>query len=128
MSYKKELEKISLIEKELINSIKKNENTNIKNLQLANTINFKSAPDKLIETDEFGFLKKQDESIDSSNSISKSDRYSIGHKDDKSSSNSSSRSSSSGSKSGSNPFDQSSYRNKDNNNNFFLDASDALSR
>ena len=59
------------------------------------------------------------ESIDSSNSISKSDRYSIGHKDDKSSSNSSSRSSSSGSKSGSNPFDQSSYRNKDNNNNFF---------
>ena len=59
------------------------------------------------------------ESIDSSNSISKSDRYSIGHKDDKSSSNSSSRSSSSGSNSGSNPFDQSSYRNKDNNNNFF---------
>ena len=63
---KKELEKISLIEKELINSIKKNENTNIKNLQLANSINFKSAPDKLIETDEFGFLKKQDESINSS--------------------------------------------------------------
>jgi len=63
--------------------------------------------------------KESIESINSSNSISKSDRYSIGHKDDKSSSNSSSRSSSSGSKSGSNPFDQSSYRNKDNNNNFF---------
>ena len=89
-------------EKNLIKLDKNNDNNNINNNQNK----------KLIH-------KESIESINSSNSISKSDRYSIGHKDDKSSSNLSSRSSSSGSKSGSNPFDQSSYRNKDNNNNFF---------
>ena len=96
-SKKKEEEK-----KNLIKLDKNNDNNNINNNQNKKIIH-----------------KESIESINSSNSISKSDRYSIGHKDDKSSSNSSSRSSSSGSKSGSNPFDQSSYRNKDNNNNFF---------
>ena len=35
------------------------DNYSNKNLELAKSINFKSIPDKIIETDEFGFFKKQ---------------------------------------------------------------------
>ena len=42
----------------MITSIEKKENANREKLDLAGKINFKSIPDKIIETDEFGFLKK----------------------------------------------------------------------
>ena len=45
------------IEAHLLKSIKNKENPTIENLELAKTIDFKSAPDKIIETDEYGFLK-----------------------------------------------------------------------
>ena len=56
--YKKELRRSNLIETKLMKSITKKENPNRKNLELANSINYKTCPDKIVETDEFGFLKK----------------------------------------------------------------------
>ena len=56
--YQKELRRSNYIENKLMTSITKKENANRKNLELASSINFKSIPDKIIETDEFGFLKK----------------------------------------------------------------------
>ena len=56
--YKKELKRNNLIETKLMKSITKKENPNRKNLELANSINYKTCPDKIVETDEFGFLKK----------------------------------------------------------------------
>jgi hypothetical protein len=56
--FNKELRKSNYIESKLITSIEKKENANRENLDLAGKINFKSIPDKIIETDEFGFLKK----------------------------------------------------------------------
>ena len=56
--YKKNLRRSNYIENKLMTSINKKENANRKNLELAKSINFKSIPDKIIETDEFGFLKK----------------------------------------------------------------------
>ena len=56
--YNKELRKSNYIESKLISSIEKKENANRENLDLAGKINFKTIPDKIIETDEFGFLKK----------------------------------------------------------------------
>jgi hypothetical protein len=56
--YKKDLRRSNYIENKLMSSITKKENANRKNLELAKSINFKSIPDKIIETDEFGFLKK----------------------------------------------------------------------
>jgi hypothetical protein len=56
--FNKELRKSNYIESKLITSIEKKENTNRENLDLAGKINFKTIPDKIIETDEFGFLKK----------------------------------------------------------------------
>ena len=56
--FNKELRKSNYIESTLITSIEKKENANRENLDLAGKINFKSIPDKIIETDEFGFLKK----------------------------------------------------------------------
>ena len=56
--YQKELRRSNFIENKLMISITKKENANRKNLELANSINFKTCPDKIIETDEFGFLKK----------------------------------------------------------------------
>ena len=47
----------NFIENKLMSSITKKENTNRKNLELARSINYKTIPDKIIETDEFGFLK-----------------------------------------------------------------------
>ena len=56
--YQKELRRSNYIENHLMLSITKKENTNRKNLELAKSINFKTIPDKIVETDEFGFLKK----------------------------------------------------------------------
>ena len=56
--FDKELRKSNYIESKLITSIEKKENANRENLDLAGKINFKTIPDKIIETDEFGFLKK----------------------------------------------------------------------
>ena len=56
--YQKELRRSNLIENKLMKSITKKENPNRKNLELANSINYKTCPDKIVETDEFGFLKK----------------------------------------------------------------------
>ena len=56
--YQKELRRSNFIENKLMISITKKENANRKNLELANSINFKTCPDKIIETDEFCFLKK----------------------------------------------------------------------
>ena len=52
--YKKDLRRSNYIENKLMSSITKKENANRKNLELAKSINFKSIPDKIIETDEFG--------------------------------------------------------------------------
>ena len=51
----------SLIEKNLIESVSKMEGVTKEKLDLAEKINFKNNTDKLVETDEFGFLKSQDE-------------------------------------------------------------------
>ena len=52
--FEKEIKKINELEKKLLISInKKEENKQI--LDLASKINFKSIPDKIINTDEFGF-------------------------------------------------------------------------
>ena len=56
--YNREKRKSDIIEAKLISSIMRKENPNKKNLKLANKINFRTVPDKIIETDEFGFLKK----------------------------------------------------------------------
>ena len=49
----------SVIERGLIESVEKMENLTKENLDLAEKIKFKNNTDKLIETDEFGFFKKQ---------------------------------------------------------------------
>ena len=50
------------IEKELIESIKRRENVTKENLDLAEKINFKNNPQEILETDEFGFIKKKSNS------------------------------------------------------------------
>ena len=55
----KEIKKNTDLENKLITSIKNTENINKEDLDLANSINYKSIPDKIIETDEFGFLKSK---------------------------------------------------------------------
>ncbi len=49
------------IEKELIGSIQRKENVTKENLILAEKINFKNKPEKIVETDEFGFIIKNKE-------------------------------------------------------------------
>ena len=49
------------IEKELIDSIQRKENVTKENLILAEKINFKNKPEKIVETDEFGFIIKKKE-------------------------------------------------------------------
>ena len=61
---KKEIiDKQQQIEDILINSIKNKENATSQNIQMAEEINFKTIPDKLIATDEYGFIidKKSEE-------------------------------------------------------------------
>ena len=57
--FEKEIKKNTDLENKLITSIKNTENINKEDLDLANSINYKSIPDKIIETDEFGFLKSK---------------------------------------------------------------------
>ena len=49
------------IEKELLDSIQRKENVTKENLILAEKINFKNKPEKIVETDEFGFIIKKKE-------------------------------------------------------------------
>ena len=48
------------IEKALVESIKNRENVTKERLEQAEQINFKAIPEKIIPTDEFGFIKKED--------------------------------------------------------------------
>ena len=48
----------TIIEKDLIESVQKMENVTKENLELAEKIKFKNNTDRIIETDEFGFFKK----------------------------------------------------------------------
>ena len=48
----------TIIEKNLMESVRKMENITKENLELAEKIKFKNNSDRIIETDEFGFLKK----------------------------------------------------------------------
>ena len=57
----------TLIERNLIESVNKMENITKENLELAEKIKFKNSSDKIIETDEFGFLKKNSDTIDNNN-------------------------------------------------------------
>ena len=61
----------SFIEKSLIESVSKMENVTKEKLDLAEKINFKNNTDKLVETDEFGFLKSQDEKGNENNNNKK---------------------------------------------------------
>ncbi len=54
----------SSIEKELLDSIKKRENVSKENLLLAEKINFKNKPDKIVETDQYGFIIKKEGEIE----------------------------------------------------------------
>ena len=59
----KEKEKNKKIEKELLLSINNKEIITRERLNLAEIINFKDEPDKIILTDQFGFIKKEDPKI-----------------------------------------------------------------
>ena len=61
----------SLIEKNLTESVSKMEDVTKEKLDLAEKINFKNNTDKLVETDEFGFLKSQDEKGNENNNNKK---------------------------------------------------------
>ena len=62
--FEEEIKKNNELENKLIISINKIENISKKDLDLAREINFKSIPDKIIETDQFGFLKSKEEEKD----------------------------------------------------------------
>ena len=66
----------SFIEKSLIESVSKMENVTKEKLDLAEKINFKNNTDKLVETDEFGFLKSQDEKGNENNNNNKGQKRS----------------------------------------------------
>ena len=57
----------SVIERGLIESVRKMENLTKERLDLAEKINFKNNTDALIETDEFGFLKNQNQKDNNTN-------------------------------------------------------------
>ena len=54
-----EIEKNEKIERDLINSIAKKEIVTRERIQLAESIHFKNEPDKVIITDEYGFIQKK---------------------------------------------------------------------
>ena len=66
----------SLIERDIIESVKKMENLTKEKLDLAEKINYKNNTDSLIETDEFGFLKNQN-NIKNINNINLEDKKEI---------------------------------------------------
>ena len=59
----------TIIEKDLIESVQKMENVTKENLELAEKIKFKNNTDRIIETDEFGFLKKDSNISDNNDNI-----------------------------------------------------------
>ena len=64
----------TIIEKDLIESVQKMENVTKENLELAEKIKFKNNTDRIIETDEFGFFKKDSNISDNNdNNIMKKD-------------------------------------------------------
>ena len=61
----------SVIERRLIESVKKMENVTKEKLELAEKINFKNNTDSLVETDEFGFFKNQPKKSKKNGNINK---------------------------------------------------------
>lgn len=47
------------LEEKILLSIKKREEISSENLRIAAQINYKNHPDKIIETDQFGFVKQK---------------------------------------------------------------------
>ena len=58
--FEKEIAKNYDLENKLKHSITNAENINKKDFELANEINYKSIPDKIYETDEFGFIQSEE--------------------------------------------------------------------
>ena len=65
----KKLTKDKEIENILINSIKNKENATSERIQMAEEINFKAIPDKIIATDQYGFLISENNENQDNNSI-----------------------------------------------------------
>ena len=53
----KSMKEIKTIERSLLMSIEKSEKIDNEKIKLAETINFRETPDKIVDTDEFGFIK-----------------------------------------------------------------------
>ena len=70
----------SVIERGLIESVRKMENVTKENLDLAEKIKFKNNSDKIIETDEFGFLKNNSDLNKNKNNNNKENKISEGTK------------------------------------------------
>ena len=62
-----EVKKNQEIEKMLLESIKNKENATHQKIEMANEIDFKSIPDKIVATDEFGFLINNPKTTDNKN-------------------------------------------------------------
>ena len=70
--YDNEISKKKEIESRLLLSIKNKENPTSERMQMAEEINFKSIPDKIIETDQFGFIvSKEDKNMEETNNNTK---------------------------------------------------------
>ena len=54
-----DIEKNEQLEKDLINSIYNKEAATRERIQIAEKINFRDEPDKIIETDDYGFIKNK---------------------------------------------------------------------
>ena len=57
----KSMKEIKSIENTLLMSIEKSEKIDNKKIKLADTINFRENPDKILDTDEFGFIKESND-------------------------------------------------------------------
>ena len=73
------------IEKDLLDSINKKENVTKENLILAEQIGFKNKPDKILETDQFGFITKNESEADKNkkHKLSKDDLLTINARTEK---------------------------------------------
>ena len=73
------------IEKDLLDSINKKENVTKENLILAEQIDFKNKPDKILETDQFGFITKNESETDNNKKqkLSKNDLLTINARTEK---------------------------------------------
>ena len=77
-SFKKQKNEDKEIENILLKSIKNKENATSERIQMAEKINFKSIPDKIIATDQYGFIiskdnKNQDQDANKSSNANKSE-------------------------------------------------------